>query len=119
MRDYYHKRPEYAVAAKARATEWNKVNKERRKQITAKSRAKDNSATLRSKWRKLGIDIASLPEKSAKCQLCGSQDRICLDHDHATKKFRGWLCNACNLGLGYFKDSPMLLNKAAAYLGSN
>lgn len=50
------------------------------------------------------------------CQICGSQDSLKLDHDHQTGKFRGVLCHHCNVGLGNFKDSSELLDKAKAYL---
>lgn len=38
------------------------------------------------------------------------------DHCHSTGSFRGLLCTGCNRGLGYFRDSPELLERAARYL---
>ncbi len=39
-----------------------------------------------------------------------------LDHCHLTGKFRGWLCNRCNRGLGYFDDCVGGLQQAIEYL---
>lgn len=39
-----------------------------------------------------------------------------MDHDHTTGKIRGLLCFGCNTGLGKFKDSIVILNKAINYL---
>lgn len=39
-----------------------------------------------------------------------------LDHDHETGKFRGWICNKCNLALGNFNDDIARIKNAAAYL---
>lgn len=58
------------------------------------------------------------------CAICGAPEpggrsktpRLHIDHDHGTKKVRGLLCNSCNRGLGYFKDSPILLTEAAGYI---
>lgn len=52
------------------------------------------------------------------CRICGDQPsyRLCVDHDHRTNKVRGLLCKTCNLGLGKFKDDPLLLRLAAIYL---
>lgn len=54
------------------------------------------------------------------CEICGRQPRngyqLSIDHDHATGKFRGLLCNQCNTGLGQFQDSPGVLTNAIAYL---
>ena len=62
------------------------------------------------------------------CGICGilmklpenrqgqSLDVVAVDHDHTTGKVRGLLCNACNKGLGLFKDSIENLQKAKEYL---
>lgn len=69
-------------------------------------------------------DEATRKELTGKpCTICGKVpkgefrlDVLHLDHDHATGEFRGWLCRSCNLGIGHFKDDPLLLEAAAAYL---
>jgi len=53
------------------------------------------------------------------CMICKSPPEskpLCLDHSHATGEVRGLICNRCNSGLGYFKDSAELLRAAAEYL---
>ena len=55
------------------------------------------------------------------CAICkkGENDvdrSFAVDHDHKTGKVRGLLCNSCNAGLGYFKDSPEILKSAISYL---
>jgi hypothetical protein len=50
------------------------------------------------------------------CEVCGTHDNLCVDHDHATGKVRGCLCTHCNSTLGYAKDNPQLLRKLADYL---
>lgn len=58
-----------------------------------------------------------------KCECCGKEfseendrERKCCDHSHESKKYRGALCMACNLGIGYFYDDPELLSMAIRYL---
>ena len=50
------------------------------------------------------------------CLICGTETNLVTDHCHTTLKVRGKLCNNCNLGLGHFKDDPMLLEFARIYL---
>jgi hypothetical protein len=56
------------------------------------------------------------------CDVCFSDSpgsgrrQFCVDHDHATGRVRGLLCHACNAALGLMRDSPALLEHAAAYL---
>jgi hypothetical protein len=47
------------------------------------------------------------------CQVKGT---LSVDHNHDTGEIRGLLCNFCNTGLGKFKDSPALLERAVSYL---
>jgi 5-methylcytosine-specific restriction endonuclease McrA len=61
--------------------------------------------------------VLTLFEKAQyKCQLCGSVKGLSIDHDHTSLQVRGILCEDCNRGLGIFKDSIDILQKAIEYL---
>lgn len=57
---------------------------------------------------------------TGKCFACSRPEnpdrKLCLDHCHATGKFRGWLCFKCNLALGNLDDSVDRLKNLIAYL---
>ena len=64
-------------------------------------------------------------EQGGKCMLCSQRakpggiraaSRLHVDHDHATGYRRDLLCNDCNVGLGKFRDDPVLLRAAADYI---
>lgn len=40
----------------------------------------------------------------------------CLDHDHHTLAFRGWICNNCNIAIGRLHDDPTIAYNAYKYL---
>jgi hypothetical protein len=54
--------------------------------------------------------------KTESCVICGSEEKLVVDHCHTTNIVRGMLCNNCNMGLGHFKDDPFLLEFARIYL---
>ena len=61
-------------------------------------------------------DLKDLKASVTECVICGSQEKLVVDHDHTTGKVRGLLCGHCNRGLGHFRDDPLLLEFAAQYL---
>lgn len=50
------------------------------------------------------------------CTLCRKKKTLCIDHDHITGRFRGWLCRNCNAGLGLLGDTANSLIRAVSYL---
>ena len=62
-----------------------------------------------------GITINELKRRGDNREYGGFQ----LDHDHQTKKFRGWICHLCNQGIGKLGDNLEGLAKAALYLSEN
>lgn len=56
------------------------------------------------------------------CEICGEKEedtkgtRLAIDHDHVTGKFRGFICNRCNSGIGFLRDNITILNNAKKYL---
>lgn len=72
------------------------------------------------------------PAKDHKCPIClktaeelkgvgGKKAKNCwvVDHNHDTKKFRGYLCHNCNRAIGNFKDDIERLWRAIEYLCPN
>lgn len=56
----------------------------------------------------------------AHCEICGAGDKqMVYDHCHQSGVFRGWICQPCNLALGFVRDSPDHLRKLIAYLETN
>jgi hypothetical protein len=49
------------------------------------------------------------------CKICSEPAEV-VDHDHETGKFRGFLCNKCNMGLGHFDGDREKLLSAIKYL---
>lgn len=63
-------------------------------------------------------------KKSEQCEICGIpasdlKKGLCYDHNHDTGKFRGWLCNRCNVTLGNVKDNIELLTAMIEYIKKN
>jgi hypothetical protein len=54
--------------------------------------------------------------KNSKCFCCGKKEKLHLDHNYKNKKFRGYLCNSCNTGLGKLGDNKAGLKRALRYL---
>jgi len=76
------------------------------------------NANLRGKYRAVISDEAlkDLKASTTQCVICGTEDKLVVDHSHITGKIRRLLCNHCNRGLGHFRDDPTLLEFAAQYL---
>jgi len=50
------------------------------------------------------------------CEMCGSHEKLRLDHCHETGEFRGWFCDTCNRGIAIFGDNSAGLRRAAEIL---
>lgn len=103
---------------------WALRNPGKVKATRASYRSKYSSSKInghRLKYR-YGITLeqhaAMIQAQGSKCAICASEfvGTPHVDHCHATGKVRGMLCDRCNRGLGYFRDSPDALDQAAAYV---
>lgn len=117
---------------KARGRKWHANNLERSREINrvkakalrdrdpAAAAAYNRAVKLWTKYRITPEDWDRLyDEQLGRCAVCHctlADVKTCVDHDHATGKVRGLLCNVCNQGLGYFGDDPDRLRRAAEYL---
>lgn len=63
-----------------------------------------------------GLTVEQYVALGSGCGICSTDKDLVVDHDHATEAVRGLLCSKCNKGLGWFRDHPELLRKAAEYL---
>jgi hypothetical protein len=80
----------------------------------------------RQRWRRFGKAVREAEvSQGGLCAICkqpnkrdkrGKRKDLAVDHCHRTGRFRGLLCNCCNLGLGHFRHDPDLLYAAYSYL---
>jgi hypothetical protein len=107
-----------------RAKEWAGKYPEKIREYQARYRAKPET----KRWRRdhhlsirYGITLeqyeSDYKKQTGKCLICSQEfGKLCVDHCHATGKYRGLLCDACNQAVGKLQDSPELCEKAAEYL---
>lgn len=57
-----------------------------------------------------------LESQDGGCALCGEKGKLVIDHCHEKGHVRALLCDLCNRGLGFFRDNPELLRRAADYV---
>jgi hypothetical protein len=115
-------------AVRERARRYQKKNREalnaaermRAKRIDVRARRRDQHLQ-----RRYGISLAQynalFAAQNGSCAICGisaleTQRVLDVDHEHKTGTVRGLLCNACNTGLGKFRDAPEYLAAALRYL---
>ena len=72
---------------------------------------------IAQKTKPVGIWKCPICEKKQIVEMMASKPRM--DHDHDTGKFRDWICDSCNTGLGRFKDDVVVLKRAIDYLSNN
>ncbi|MCA1569298.1 MAG: endonuclease VII domain-containing protein [Chloroflexi bacterium] len=76
--------------------------------------------------RQFGISLEDYDERyrqqMGRCAVCSTErpvrgrGRLRVDHDHVTGAVRGLLCHRCNIGIGQFQESAVLLKRAVQYL---
>lgn len=79
---------------------------------------------LRRMWQKYGLTEqeyhAMIDRQDAKCAVCHVDDeRLVVDHCHATGLIRGLLCHGCNVAIGMFCDNPEAMQRAKEYVEFN
>ena len=72
------------------------------------------------KWHDYNVLLA---QQNGRCAICGTAEiksktskNLHIDHDHSNGIVRWLLCNFCNPMLGYSRDNPSILRKAAQML---
>ena len=115
-KEYRNRNPAARARMTARSTEWKKRN--RFKSALSASRA---VAKRRGYLPCTATHYELKKLFTGKCEICGVPELECvkklhLDHDHNTGKFKGWLCNRCNVGISMLGDSTEILEAAIDYL---
>jgi len=73
----------------------------------------------RREWETYKYGVCKEDFDYQECWVCGSVDRLCIDHCHKSGKTRGLLCSKCNSALGLFEDDTERLKMAIKYLKTN
>jgi hypothetical protein len=105
---------------------WKKRNPERAR-MHSRNTMRRLKAANPEKYRAMGRKSRGLPLPTRPapqlCECCGKPERpergICLDHDHPSGKFRGWLCHKCNTAIGALGDNWQGVYAALDYLFRN
>jgi hypothetical protein len=89
---------------------------------------KEKSQRTRRDWqlrKRSGITLEEyenvLKDQDNKCAICkndsaGGRGHFHADHDHLSGKFRGLLCQKCNMALGLIKDDIIIAQNIVSYL---
>lgn len=59
---------------------------------------------------------AEVVRQPGACEVCGSENKLSIDHDHVTGQVRGLLCGKCNVALGMVNDDVPTMLSLAEYI---
>lgn len=117
-RQQYEKENAEVIAQRKKV--YRELNREKLRQYRKDHRSKAEVRRLRKAYSILynyGITLEQAEELYSRgCEICGSNKKLCIDHCHESGEVRGCLCDLCNRGLGFFRDSGDFLKKALVYL---
>lgn len=115
--------PEFAERQRENCRRWAAKNREKllqSKRNYAKLpgvRERKRNATRKRLFESYGVTVEFVDAQLQRgCQVCGSFERLHVDHDHTTGFYRGILCSKCNKGLGLFGDTVEGIEAALNYL---
>lgn len=91
---------------------------QRRKERDSRDPDRIRKMDLKAKY---GLSLedyeAMLLAQEGRCAICGVADeKLVVDHNHATGRVRSLLCHLCNAMIGCARESAEILVSAAAYL---
>jgi len=101
------------VRAKATYANNPQRSKDAHKLWVSKNRDRVRAHKVKAAYGISAEDFAAIPKV---CVICGTEAGLCVDHSHQSQRVRGMLCGPCNKGLGFFRDNPSLLYRAADYV---
>ena len=105
------------IAAQERALNYYRNNRDAVRARRKERRETDPDVLAKQRiQRGLPPPTRPCPAQCENCDRVFEKGKIHLDHCHDTGKFRGWLCNRCNLALGHLGDNVKGLKRAIAYL---
>lgn len=109
---------------RAQCRDYGQRGKERRNARLRKWRAANpEKAALLDRRKRLMKNYGLTPEQAddllaangGRCLICDDAPAVAIDHDHATGRVRGGLCNSCNTFLGRVEANPQILTRMATY----
>lgn len=112
----------------ANSKQWRAVNGDRKRAYQQKWHEENRESQLQEMWRrrlhrKYGMSPAEYQalsvQQNGRCAVCAEKPKergLVVDHCHDAGGVRGLLCDACNKGLGFFRDSEQRLLAAVTYL---
>ena len=62
------------------------------------------------------FEIPEVVLNYGKCLICRQEKKLVMDHCHTEKKFRGFICNKCNLIVGIIENNKDILARASRYV---
>lgn len=111
-----HVAPRNAITGKCTECRFPSADKWREYNSRWKAKYPGREQEVKYRYR-YGVELSELPAKPVNCDVCGKpHKKIVLDHCHSSGKFRGWLCDPCNVTLGAVSESAETLRGLADYL---
>lgn len=87
-----------------------------RRRIENQRKYGKNYRKVQQRAKRYGLSIDQMNDLLDRgCEICGSFERLHIDHDHVSGEVRGCLCARCNHMMAAL-DTPGWLDKAKVYL---